>query len=188
MNEQAATTVVGTALRIAPGFVATTLEPEGGIETTIEAAYSRPQGRYIIRTVVTRAIDPEVELNPGTLRQLVVQQLLQAATPHCIALTLDDASDPEAKWLTLADLTRTEDKIIPPWMVAEVTRRGFSDERLTVVQLLYGAAALSGQAPLQMMTVELGIPHRTAGDWVKRARAEGYLEGLTYFTGRQADG
>ncbi|MFB8385558.1 hypothetical protein ACFC3F_00280 [Microbacterium sp. NPDC055910] len=188
MAQQEATVVVGAALRIAPGFVATTLDDPGGIETTIEAVYSRTQGRYIIRAVITRAVDPERELTPGNLRQLVVQQILQAATPRCIALTLDDLGDPAARWLTLADLTRTEGKIIPAWMATEVTRRGWSEERLLVVQLLYGAAALSGQPPLQLMTIELGIPHRTAGDWVKRTRDKGYLEGLTYFTGRQADG
>jgi len=32
------------------------------------------------------------------------------------------------------------------------------------------------------------VPHRTASDWVKKARAAGRLEGMSYIVGRQADG
>lgn len=188
MDEQAATTAIGTALRIAPGFVATALDENSGIETTIDAYYSAEQGRYLVSSVLTRAATPGIELSRTTLNQLTIQQILQAATPHCIALTLDDIDDPHARWLTLAELTRTEGRIVPLWMVEEVTRRGWSPERLVVIQLLFGAAALSGQPPVKTIQVELGIPHRTASDWVKHARAGGHLAGMSYIVGRQADG
>lgn len=188
MDERAATAAIGTALRIAPGFVATAMDDETGVETTIEAYYSAEQGRYLVSSVLTRAVQPGVELSRTTLQQMTVQQILQAATPHCIALTLDEIDDPKARWLSLAELTRTEGRIIPSWMVEEVTQRGWSPERLMVIQLLFGAAALSGQPPVKTIQVELGVPHRTASDWVKRARAGGHLAGMSYLVGRQADG
>ena len=55
-------------------------------------------------------------------------------------------------------------------------------------ELLYGIAALSGNPPVQAIQQELGIPHRTASDWTKKARAEGRLAGMSYIVGRQADG
>lgn len=142
----------------------------------------------MVTTVVSRATRAGVELNSVGLRQVGIHQILQAATPRCIALTLDDKDDPAARWLTLAELTTGDGRIVPPWMVTEVTRHGASEQRMTVVQLLYGASALAGQPPVKTIQLELGVPHRTASDWVKKARAAGHLEGFSYLVGRQADG
>ncbi|WP_249354086.1 hypothetical protein [Microbacterium sp. 2FI] len=188
MTAAAATRPVGTALRIAPEFVASAIDDESGIETTLRASYIADEGRYLVSEVNNRATRAGVEINNIALRQVAVQQILQAATPHCITMTLDDEDDPSSTWIPLSQLTTAEGKIIPPWMAEQVTRRGSSDERMDVIELLYGAAALSGQPPVKAIQLELGVPHRTASDWVKRARAAGRLEGMSYIVGRQADG
>ena len=51
-----------------------------------------------------------------------------------------------------------------------------------------GTAALAGLPPLKAVSVELDVPHRTAGDWIRHARKAGQLEGMNYNVGRQADG
>jgi hypothetical protein len=188
MTAAAATRPVGSALRIAPAFVASATDDESGIETTVHANYLAEEGRYFVTEVQNRAIRAGVEINNIALRQVAVQQILQSATPHCITLTLEDDEDPSAKWIPLTQLTTVEGKLIPPWMAEQVTRRGSSAERMDVIELLYGAAALSGQPPVKAIQLELGVPHRTASDWVKRARAAGRLEGMSYIVGRQADG
>lgn len=188
MTAAAATHPVGSALRIAPGFIASATEDVSGIETTVRANYLPDKGRYFVTEVNNRSTRAGVEINNVALRQVAVQQILQAATPHCITMTLDDEDDPTSKWIPLSQLTTVEGRIIPPWMAEQVTRRGSSDERMDVIELLYGAAALSGQPPVKAIQLELGVPHRTASDWVKKARAAGRLEGMSYIVGRQADG
>lgn len=188
MTGDAATRPVGSALRIAPGFLASTDDAGTGIRTTIRAEYGADQGRYLITEVINSATRAGIDVNNLVLRQVPVQQIMQAATPHCISLTLEAEEDPGAKWIPLAELTTVEGKLIPPWMAEQVTRRGSSAERMDVIELLYGAAALSGQPPVKAIQQELGVPHRTASDWVKKARAAGRLEGMSYIVGRQADG
>ena len=79
-------------------------------------------------------------------------------------------------------------RILPAWLAEQVVTRGNRDERMEAIELLYGIAALSGNPPVRAIQQELGIPHRTASDWTKKARAEGRLAGMSYIVGRQADG
>ena len=60
--------------------------------------------------------------------------------------------------------------------------------RMDVIEILYGTAALAGMPPVKAVQAELGVPHRTASDWIKKARTAGRLEGMSYIVGRQADG
>ncbi|GAA1979114.1 hypothetical protein [Microbacterium pumilum] len=183
-----ATTAVGSALRIAPAFVAQTDDAGSGLRTIITAEYQSSEGRYIVIRVVNEATRTGAEVNNIALRQIPIQSILQAAAPKCIALTLDDESDTTAKWMTAAELSSTEGRIIPHWLAEQVVKRGSKSERMDVVELLYGTAALSGLPPVKAVQNELEVPHRTASDWIKKARAEGRLEGMSYIVGRQADG
>ncbi|MCR2764973.1 hypothetical protein NQ152_15815 [Microbacterium sp. zg.B48] len=184
MTADAADTLVGTALRIAPGFVATALDEDAGIETTIEARYNAAKVRYIPSTVITRAVDGE--LDASRVGHTLAQATLQAAVPHCVAVRLDDGSD--ARWLTVADLTTGEGRIIPPWMASTVVKRGMKDERWDVVEILYGAATLAGSPPVKLISLELDVPQRTAEDWIRKARDSGRLVGMTAHVGRPASG
>ncbi|CDK02003.1 hypothetical protein MIC448_980010 [Microbacterium sp. C448] len=117
---------------------------------------------------------------------LPTQAILQTAIPHCIALQLSDSDD--GAWITVADLTASDGRVIPEWMAEAVVKRGMKAERLDVIEILYGTAALAGLPPVKAVQVELGVPHRTAADWIYKARAAGRLEGMSYTPGRQADG
>lgn len=183
MTSRAASQPVGSALRIAPEFIATTTDEETGVETAIEAHYSEDEGRYIVTAIVNRAV--RADFDPRALRSTAAQPILQAAIPHCIAVRLDDTT---SKWTTIADLTTAEGRIIPPWMASAVAKRGMKAERMDVIEILYGAAALSGLPPVKAVQVELNVPHRTASDWIKKARDAGRLKGMSYSVGRQADG
>jgi hypothetical protein len=180
MTADAATEPVGSALRIAPAFVATTVNEDTGIETTLEAHYAADEGRYIVTTIVSRATRPDFDQR--ALRHTAAQAIVQAAVPHCIALRLTDAHDDT--WTTVADLTTGEGRIIPQWMAAAVTKRGMKDERMDVIEILYGAAALADLPPTKAVQVELDVPHRTASDWIAKARAAGRLKGMNYTQGR----
>ncbi|WP_417508513.1 hypothetical protein [Microbacterium sp.] len=184
MSWQSATEPVGSALRIAPEFVASVLDDDAGVETTIEAHYSTDEGHYIVTTILNRATRPNFDHQ--ALRRTASAAIVQAAVPHCIAVRLGDEQD--SNWTTIADLTSTEGRIIPPWMATAAVKRGMKDERMEVVEIIYGAAALAGAPPVRAVQVELDIPHRTASDWIKKARDAGRLEGMTYAVGRQADG
>jgi transposase len=59
---------------------------------------------------------------------------------------------------------------------------------MDLVELIYSAAALSGQPPTKAVQAELNVPYRTAADWISKARTTGRLEGMSYIAGRQADG
>lgn len=188
MTWQHATLPVGSALRIAPAFDASATDDASGIETTIRARYSIVAGRYVIGEVVNRALRPDVEVNNLTLRVVPIQGIMQSAAPRCIALTLDAEDDPQATWITASELSNTAGRIIPHWLAAEVVKHGNKAERMDVVEILYGTAALAGLPPVKALQAELGVPHRTASDWIKKARAAGRLNGMTYIVGRQADG
>lgn len=184
MTAQAATLPVGSALRIAPAFIATTVNDDSGIETAVEAAYDPKQGRYVMTTIVARAIRSGVA--EDDLRHVPTQGIVQAAVPHCIALQLDES--PDAPWVTVADLTANEGRIIPQWMAAAVVKRGVKAERYDVIEILYGASALASTPPVKTVQIELNVTHRTASDWIAKARAAGRLAGMNYHAGRQADG
>ncbi|WP_454170629.1 hypothetical protein [Microbacterium paulum] len=75
-----------------------------------------------------------------------------------------DASG-EGDWTTVADLTAGEGRIVPEWMAAAVVKRGMKDERMEVIEILYGAAALADLPPTKAVQVELDVPHRTVSIW-----------------------
>lgn len=181
-----ATQPVGSALRIAPGFLARTANDELGVSTTVEARYSGDEGRYVIDAVTNRVTRSNVELNHPTVAKIRMQAIVQAAAPRCIFLTLDDEQDPFAEWLSVDMLTTTSGRIIPPVVAELVTRRGSSVERMEAIEILYGAAALSSLPPARLIERELGVPHRTASAWIIEARKAGRLAGMNYNAGRPA--
>lgn len=178
MTPTAATEPVGSALRVAPTFTATVVDDGTGIETTVEAAYDREQGRYVVQTIVNRAI--RKDFDEVAIRHTAPLAILQAAIPHCVAVRLEHG------WFSVAELAATEGRIIPEWLAAEVVKRGSKTDRMEVVQILYGASALAGLPPTRFVQTELGVPHRTASDWISKARTAGYLKGMNYTPGRQA--
>ena len=184
MSADEATQSVGSALRIAPAFVATAVDETTGIETTLEAHYMPERGRYVITTIVNRAISPD--FSEDRLKHAAPQAIVQIAIPHCVALLLDDA--PDAKWTSVADLTTTDGRIIPPWMAQAVVKRGVKDERWAVIEILYGTASLADLPPVKLISLELDVPERTASDWIQKARAAGWLVGMTSNIGRPAGG
>ena len=126
------------------------------------------------------------DFNEDRLKHAAPQAILQVAIPHCIALQLDDS--PDAKWTTVADLTTADGRIIPPWMAQAVVKRGMKDERWEVIEILYGTAALADLPPVKLIALELDVPERTASDWIQKARAAGWLVGMTSNVGRPANG
>lgn len=185
---RSATQPVGSALRITPEFVATTVDRSLGVQTSVVARYVPEEGRYVIKGVNSTAVRDEVELNYPTVAKVGMQAIVQLAAPRCIFLTLDDEHDPLATWLSVDDLTTAEGRILPPNLAAEVVRRGGGDARMEAIELLYGSAALAGLPPAKLIQKELGIPHRTASQWIIDARKAGRLEGMNYNAGRPARG
>lgn len=104
------------------------------METAIEAHCSARRGRYIPTIIVNKALSDEFD--EDRLRHTAPQAIMQAAIPHCIAVRLEEA--PDAKWVTVADLTTGEGRIVPPWLAAAVVKRGMKDERWDVIEILYG--------------------------------------------------
>lgn len=184
MAAQHATTSVGSALRIAPSFVATVVDEVAGIETTIEAHYLPDRGRYLITRILNSAI--RADFSEERLKHAAPQAIVRAAVPYCVAVLLDDNT--ESEWTTVADLTTSDGRIIPPWLAQAVVKRGMKDERWEVVEILYGAASLADLPPVKLISLELGVPERTAGDWIQKARAAGWLVGMTSNVGRPAGG
>ncbi|MDQ7876589.1 helix-turn-helix domain-containing protein [Microbacterium sp. QXD-8] len=184
MSAEWATHPVGSALHIAPAFVATAVDESSGVETTIEAHYKLHRGRYVITRIINRAIADD--FNEDRLKHTAPQAIVQTAIPRCIALQLDDS--PDAGWTTVADLTSLDGRIIPPWMAQAVVKRGVKDERWEVIEILYGTAALADLPPVKLIAAELDVPERTASDWIQKARAAGWLAGLSSNVGRPANG
>ncbi|WP_228480921.1 hypothetical protein [Microbacterium luteum] len=185
---RAATEPVGSALRIAPAFIATASDAALGVKTAVTARYVRGEGRYLIKVVTNTAVRDDVEVNYPTVAKVGMQAIVQMAAPRCIFLTLEDEDDPKARWLSVDQLTTSGGRILPPMLAAEVVKRGAGEARMEVVELLYGSAALAGLPPAKLLQQELGIPHRTASQWIIDARKAGRLEGMKYNAGRPAGG
>jgi hypothetical protein len=188
MTASAATLPVGSELRIAPAFQATAELEDAGVALTVSARYDAAEGRYVATRVTADASREDVEVNSRLMRALPIGRVVQAAAPHCITLTLEDSSVEGATWIPAAELSSTEGRIIPVWIAEQVIRHGGSDARMDVVEILYGTAALAGNPPTKLIQDELGVPHRTASDWIRKARAAGRLQGMNYPVGRQGDG
>lgn len=183
---RSATEPVGSALRITPAFVATTMDAQLGIQTSVTARYIRDEGRYVIKSVTNTATRDDVEVNYPTVAKVGMQAIVQAAAPLCIFLTLEDEDHPKAVWLSVDQLTTAAGRILPPVLAAEVVRRGGGEARMEAIELLYGSAALAGLPPAKLIQLELDIPHRTASQWIIDARKAGRLDGMNYNAGRPA--
>ncbi|WP_292872510.1 hypothetical protein [Microbacterium sp.] len=182
MSAEHATVPIGAVLHIAPAFIATAIDDDSGIETTIEARFASDRGRYVPMTIVNRAI--REEFDELRLRHTAPQAIVQAAVPHCITLTMQEGSDSHV--VTISDLTGSEGRILPPWLVEAVTKRGAKDERWDAIEVLYATAALASLPPVKLISLELDVPERTAGDWIQKSRAAGRLLGLKSNVGRPA--
>jgi hypothetical protein len=179
-----ATHPIGTGLRIVPKFRATaTDQVDVPFDTTIEVHYSPDLGRYLIVESTFRARDGE-EINAVTLRKARTAEVLKAAAPECITLDVLD----DGHWIRASELTTVQDRILPPVIVSEIRKRKNTEARMDAVEIIYGVAALSGLPPTQAVQNEMGIPHRTAADWISKARDAGRLEGMAYVAGRRVDG
>lgn len=178
-----ATLPLGSALRIVPAFTATAVADDIPVETTISASYSPTAGRYRITDTAHRAVGDAAEITPTVLRQVRLGELLSAAVPLCVAVVDDQIGRG-----TVRDLLGTGGRLLPEWMAKAAAKDGPTTETLELVQLIYGVAALSAQAPMRAVATELGIPERTATHWITKARNAGLLDGITYAVGRQPDG
>jgi hypothetical protein len=185
MSPQAATLPVGSALRIAPAFRAQSDDEHSGVRVTLEAAYLESEGRYVIREMAARALREDIR--ESSLRRTPTQEVLQSAVPQCITLQIAGEGD-GAPWTPVSELAATAGRIIPAPLAAEAALRGAKELRMDVIEIIYGTAALAGLPPIKAVQRELGVPHRTAGDWIRAARAAGRLKGMNYHVGRQADG
>ena len=121
---------------------------------------------------------------PADAAYTTPQAIVQAAVPHCITLTMQEGSDSHV--VTISDLTGSEGRILPPWLVEAVTKRGAKDERWDAIEVLYATAALASLPPVKLISLELDVPERTAGDWIQKSRAAGRLLGLKSNVGRPA--
>ncbi|WP_237739338.1 hypothetical protein [Microbacterium yannicii] len=182
MSADSAVRPVGSALRIAPGFIASSVDDSTGIATTIEAQYDEDRGRYVVRSILSRAVRDDFD--EVKLKHAAPQAILQVAVPHCVALLLDE--DPDAQWTSVSDLTQGEGAIVPEWMASAVVKRGMKEERWEVIEILYGIAALADLPPVKLIARELSVPERTASDWIQKARASGRLVGIASNVGRPA--
>lgn len=180
MTAEYATVPIGDALRIAPGFVVRAIDDATAIETTLQAGYVAERGRYVVTSILSRAV--RSDFDEMRLKHAAPQAILQTAVPRCVALRL--GNDEHAEWTTVADLTKGDGRIIPDWMAQAVVKRGIKDERWEVVEILFSIGALGDAAPVKLITRELGVPERTAVHWIQQARAAGYLAGIASNVGR----
>jgi len=181
MTARGTTVPVGSGLRIAPGFIASAVDQETGIETALEAHYRRDEGRYVVTAIVNRAISEEFDSE--ALRRMSSSGILQAAIPKCISIDIFE----DGNWTTVANISAVEGRLIPEWLAKAVVKRGQTEARLDVIEIIYGASALAGLPPVKAVQRELDVPHRTASDWIMKARKAGRLEGMNYAVGRQAE-
>lgn len=184
MTAEHATVPIASSLRVAPGFIARAADDATGIETTVEARYVTERGRYVLTSILSRAL--RADFDEDRLKHPTTQALLQVAVPHCVALRLNDSE--LAEWTAVSDLTKGDGRIIPDWIARDVVKRGMKDERWEVVEILFSIGALAGAAPAKLIARELGVPHRTAVDWIQQARAAGLLVGMTSNVGRPIRG
>jgi hypothetical protein len=184
MTQDAMTELIGDALRIAPGFYASAVNTEFGIETALEARYRRDKGRYIVVSVANQAIRDDFD--PEALRRTTVSPILRAAIPKCMAVDLERQFS-DSHWVTVSEMTESEGRLLPQSFAREAVKRGAKQARMEAIQIIYGVSALAGLPPVKAVQDELGVPHRTASDWIATARKSGWLEGMNYAVGRQAE-
>ena len=182
MASKHATLPLGSALRIAPAFVATATADDTQVETTIEAVYSADAGRYRIAATAHRATAAAGEITPTLLRHVRLGELLSAAVPYCVAV------DFEGKQRSVHDLLASGGRVVPQPLAAVAVAAGPTADTLGLVQLIYGVAALAALPPMRAVATELGIPERTATHWISKARTASLLDGISYAVGRQPDG
>lgn len=181
-----ATRPVGSSLRIVPVFKAASSDSDLSVRTAVIAEYDKAQGRYVIRQVAHASLDSNTELTPRLLARVQLRPIVQRAAPQCVFVTLDDETNPRAQWISIDSLTTKKGRILSPAIAEAVVQRGSSPARMEAIELLYGAAALAGLPPAQLVQRELGITHRTASAWIQDARNAGRLVGMNFNAGRQA--
>ena len=78
-------------------------DDQTGLGTTLDVEYDAGEGRYLVRQITTRSL-AGAEITGSELRQVRVAEIVQAASPHCVAFTLDDSDDLITLLFTKKDL------------------------------------------------------------------------------------
>ncbi|HWT33586.1 MAG TPA: hypothetical protein VN107_07460 [Microbacterium sp.] len=193
---QDATHPIGTALRIVPRFTVDAEDDHTGLGNTLDVEYDPAEGRFVIRQAAVRSLTG-AEITGTELRQVRLAEIVQQASPHCVAFALDDDSNGA---ITAADVAASDQRLLPQWLtdslaalpegrnLPEPARTEAREARLDAIQLVYGVAALTGQPPAKAIERELRVAPRTAAHWIHLARKAGRLEGLGYAAGRPPRG
>jgi len=183
---------IGDALWIVPRYRVIAEDEHTGLGSTLDVEYDATEGRFVVRQAGTYSLTGG-EITGTELRRVRLAEIVQAASPHCVAFALDDDL-----FVTAAELAASEGRMLPTWLTATLAaapRRGSLSEsaraeareaRLDAVQLVYGVAVLTGQPPAKAIERELNVAPRTAAQWIRAARDAGRLEGLGYPMGRPA--
>lgn len=184
---------IGAALWIVPRYRVTAEDEHTGLGSTLDVAYDAVEGRFVVREAGVYSLSGG-EITGTELRRVRLAEIVQAASPQCVAFALDD----EDLFVTAAELAESEGRMLPTWLtdtlaaapglgsLSESARVEAREARLDAVQLVYGVAVLTGQPPAKAIERELNVAPRTAAQWIRAARDAGRLEGLGYPIGRPA--
>lgn len=193
MERHDASRRLGDALWIVPRYRVTAEDERTGLGSTLDVEYDAVEGRFVVRQAGTYALSGG-EITGTELHRVRLAEIVQAASPHCVAFALDD----EDLFVTAAELAASERRMLPTWLtdtlaaapgrgsLSESARAEARQARQDAVQLVYGVAVLTGQSPAKAIERELNVAPRTAAQWIRAARDTGRLEALGYPIGRPA--
>jgi len=155
----------------APTRVELTLTGMEDIGADVVAVLLLEGGRYVAQELHITRQDGGAPITSELIRRIAVQSLIRGTVRESVELRI---AEPSPKGTARHRVT---DVVLTPKERRRIVSAGPTDETLLWVARIYVMAELAGDPPAKSVKENLGIPTSTAGNWIRRAKDRGILNG-----------
>lgn len=151
---------LGQGVYASPGLRGNFPTELGGVQLEMRLA----DGRYEVKKLTLRRLEDTPPITSELLRRIRVQELINTHVPEAVNVYEPGSDTPRPVVLTDEERHR-------------LVSKGPDDEVLRWVGRLYILGQLLGAGPAKYVRDSLGVPTSTAGNWVRRAKDRGFIDG-----------
>lgn len=163
--------VGGPALRVVPNFKFEVVDDDQDFNVQMWVEFDRSHMQYQVGQLTITSLHGAGGVTGTMLRQVRVLDYLRMGARHGIFVQTGD------EIRSLAEMFGTG-RFFGREGAAGIRQMGPTDAVIGTVGLIYVSAHLASTPPAKAVQDELGLPPRTATNWISKARERGWMRGL----------
>lgn len=136
--------------------------PDLGVPADIWATLVIEGRRYVVDSLTVRRVADGPAITSDLIRRIPVHTIVKYAVAGAAVMHRNG---------------RPAGMALPDDLLTAARAAGPTDETLALVAQLYVIAELTGDPPAKSVRTILEIPTATAGNWIRRAKDRGHLDG-----------